>query len=159
MDKRRRSEVTSQVANENPPDQPDLEEDEDEEELAPCVVLGRLRDLDTRSDPTLTTLCKKYGERPIWFLIEEDADLVELFVRHPERPLTARTTQDILGALRTFATNHSDALQEVLGPTDAIGFGFHESASLDDVLTSFEDDGFDVALALRNGKIELEDEE
>ena len=130
-------------------------EEEDDEDVAPGVIVGSLRDLGGGVDPALAA---QYGDRPVWFLIEDDAELVELFERIPERPLPSKPTQAILGALRSFAAAESDALQEVLGPTDTIGLGFHASASLDDVVESFEDDGFDVVRGLVEGKIELEED-
>ncbi|MDC0741448.1 hypothetical protein [Polyangium mundeleinium] len=132
------------------------EEDEDEDELAPTVVLGRFGDLRGFADAALV---KKYAERPIWFLIEDDADLMELFVRHPEKPVPRGAAEALLGVLRSFAAAESEALQGVLGPTDQIGFGYHENASFDDVVTSFEEDGFEVAFALYEGKVVPEDED
>src|SRR5690348_12757961 len=140
MNKRQTGKGTEKTLAEPSEEPLDTEEEgeleEGDEDEAPRVVVGRLKDLEGYGDAAVR---KKYGERPVWFLIEDDADLIELFVRFPEKPIPARTTQDILGSLRAFAAAESDALQEVLGPTDAIGFGFHENASLDDVVGSFED--------------------
>ena len=58
-----------------------------------------------------------------------------------------------MDSLRSFAAAESDALQAVLGSTDSIEFGFHERASVDDVALAFEEDGFDVAFVLCEGKI------
>ncbi|MRG95908.1 hypothetical protein [Polyangium spumosum] len=132
------------------------DEEEDDDELGPTVVLGRFGDLRGFADATLV---KKHAEKPVWFLIEDDADLMELFVRHPEKPAPRASTEALLGVLRSFAAAESEALQAVLGPTDQIGFGYHENASFDDVVTSFEDDGFEVAFALYEGKVVPEDEE
>lgn len=131
------------------------DESDDEEDEGPGVVVGRLRDLGPMVDPALA---KQYGDLPVWFLVEDDAELVELFTRIPERPLPQKPTQAILGVLRQFAASESDALQELLGPTDTIGLGFHASANLDEVVESFEDDGFDVLLGLEDGKVRFEEE-
>lgn len=124
-------------------------EDEEGEET-PCVVLGRLADLRGFGDPGLL---RKHGERPVWFMIQDDADFMTLFDRHPERPVPPVLSRSIMDVLRSFAASESDALQTVLGSTDAIEFGFHERASMDDVAEVFEDDGFDVAFVLRDGKV------
>jgi len=130
-------------------------EDEDDE-LAPRVVIGRFSDLAGFADPALL---KKNAERPIWFLIDDDDDLHELFMRFPERPTPRSASEPLLAALRSFAAAESDALQALLGPTDSIGFGYHEGATLDDVVESFEDDGFEVLFAIENGKIVPEEED
>ncbi|MDC3985704.1 hypothetical protein [Polyangium jinanense] len=132
------------------------EEGEDDDELAPTVIVGRFGDLRGFADAALV---KKYAERPVWFLIEDDADLVELFVRHPEKPAPRATAETLLSVLRSFAAAESEALQALLGPTDQIGFGYHENASFDDVVASFEDDGFEVAFALYEGKVVPEEED
>lgn len=134
---------------------PDDEEDSDFEEM-PYVVVARLRDL---GDKAPRELYKQYGDRPIWFLMEDDDELVGLFDRIPEGPLPSKTTQAILGAIRQFAASESDALQEILGVTDSIGLGFHASASLDEVIESFEDDGFEVVEAIEGGEIHLLEDE
>jgi|GEM_PF-6509962 len=131
----------------------DLEDavDEDlEDEDVPCVVLGRLSDLKGFGDPALL---REHGDRPVWFLIQDDADFVTLFDQHPERPVPQGLSRTIMDVLRAFAASESDALQMVLGSTDAIEFGFHERASVDDVALAFEEDGFDVAYVLREGKV------
>jgi hypothetical protein len=129
----------------------DEEEDEGEdEEETPCVVLGRLSDLRGYGDPGLL---RKHGERPVWFIIQDDADFMTLFDRHRERPVPPALSRSIMDVLRSFAASESDALQTVLGSTDTIEFGFHEGASVDEVTEVFEEDGFDVAFVLRDGKV------
>ena len=125
-------------------------EGEDEDEDVPCVVLGRLSDLRGFGD---AGLLRKHGDRPVWFMIQEDADFVTLFDQHPERPVPPALSRSIMDVLRSFAASESDALQTVLGSTDAIEFGFHERASVDEVAEAFEEDGFDVAFVLRDGKV------
>ena len=132
------------------------EGEEDDDEIGPTVVLGRFGDLRGFADATLV---KKHAEKPIWFLVEDEADLMELFVRHPEKPVPRGAAEALLGVLRSFAAAESDALQALLGPTDQIGFGYHENASFDDVVASFEDDGFEVAFALYEGKVVPEEDE
>ena len=133
----------------------DETDDEDEDEFVPRVVVGRLRDLGPAVD---AALLKQYGDRPLWFMIEDDDEYMELFDRLPENPMPNRIQQAILSVIRQFAASHSDALQEILGPTEAIGLGFHASATIDSVIESFEDDGFEVCLALVNGNVEFEEE-
>lgn len=137
--------------------EPDADEvDGDDEEAMPCVIVARLRDLGEKGP---RELYKQYGDRPIWFMMEDDEELMGLFERMPEGPLPSKTSQVILGAVRQFAASESDALQEIFGITDSIGLGFHASASLDEVIESFEDDGFDVVEAIENGEVCLVDEE
>lgn len=130
-------------------DEFDDAEDDDEEET-PCVVLGRLSDLKGFGDPALL---RKHGDRPVWFMIQNDADFMTLFDKHRERPVPPALSRSIMDVLRSFADTESDALQMVLGATDTLEFGFHEGASLDDVTEAFEDDGFDVAFVLKDGKV------
>lgn len=130
--------------------QNDEEDEEDDEDVAPCVVLGRLSDLKGHAD---AALLRAHGERPVWFMIQDDADFMTLFDKLPERPVPASLSRSIMDVLRSFAASESDALQTVLGSTDAIEFGFHERASVDDVALAFEEDGFDVAFVLSEGKI------
>lgn len=135
----------------------DFDEDEDGED-APCVVVGRLADLKGFGDPALL---RKHGDRPVWFMIQDDADFMTLFDQHPERPVPPALSRSIMDVLRAFAASESDALQTVLGSTDTIEFGFHERASVDDVADAFEEDGFDVAFVLQDGKVvaEVDDED
>jgi hypothetical protein len=76
-----------------------------------------------------------------------------LFDKHREGKVPPELTRSIMDVLRSFAASESDALQSVLGATDSIEFGFHERASVDDVAEVFEDDGFDVAFVLQDGKV------
>ena len=141
----------------NEDDEP-MEDDEDDDEFdeeAPRVVVGTVADLG-RWIPA--TVGAEHGERPVWFLLESDVDLVGLFDRYPEGPMASRTTATILGALRSMSVERNAALQGVLGVTDQLRYGFHVSASLADVVESFEDDGFEVVMALRDGRIDLGDE-
>ncbi len=128
----------------------EFEDGDDEDEVAPCVVLGRLSDLKGYVDPALL---RAHKDRPVWFMIQDDADFMTLFDKHPERPVPASLSRSIMDSLRSFAAAESDALQAVLGSTDSIEFGFHERASVDDVALAFEEDGFDVAFVLCDGKI------
>jgi hypothetical protein len=131
-------------------DAEDGDAEDDEGEDTPCVVLGRLADLRGYGDPGLL---RKHGDRPVWFMIQDDADFMTLFDKHPERRVPPELSRSIMDVLRSFAESESDALQTVLGATDTLQFGFHERASVDDVAEAFEDDGFDVAFVLQDGKV------
>lgn len=135
---------------EGPLDEADEDFEDDDGEEVPCVVLGRLSDLRGYGD---AGLLRKHGDRPVWFMIQDDADFVTLFDKHPERPVPPALSRSIMDVLRSFAASESDALQTVLGATDTIEFGFHERASIDEVAEAFEDDGFDVAFVLQDGKV------
>jgi hypothetical protein len=150
MSRNKTDKPTVILEDEGPLDEAEEDFDDEDAEDAPCVVLGRLADLRGFGDPALL---RKHGERPVWFMIQDDADFVTLFDKHPERPVPPALTRSIMDVLRAFAASESDALQTVLGSTDAIEFGFHERASVDDVAEAFEDDGFDVAFALQDGKV------
>jgi len=123
---------------------------EEEDEQGPCVVLGRLADLRGFGD---AALLRQHGERPVWFMIRDDAEFMTLFDQLPERPVPPALSRSIMEVLRSFAAAESDALQSILGATDSIEFGFHERASVDDVAQAFEEDGFDVAFVLYEGKV------
>jgi hypothetical protein len=132
----------------------DAADDEDDEfdEKAPRVLVGTVADLGLWIPATVGA---EHGARPVWFLLDGNVDLVGLFDRYPEGPMASRTTASILGALRSLSVDRSSTLQGVLGITDQIRYGFHVSASLEDVVESFEDDGFEVVMALRDGRIDL----
>jgi hypothetical protein len=134
----------------------DAEGDDDDDE-APGVVLARVSDVAAWMP---REIAKGWGARPVWFLIQDDAELVGLFERIPEDPVSKGVVEAILGGLRAFAAERSDDLQRVLGVTDAIGFGFHVDASFKQVESSFEDDGFVIAGAIREGVVvALEDDD
>lgn len=95
------------------------------------------------------------ADRPVWFLRDELADQVGLLERYPEPVLAPSTEQRLLGVLRDFTTAHAGDLQMLLGPTGSIRYGFHASVSIHEVIESFEDDGFDVLLGIRQGGVTL----
>lgn len=143
---------------EEAPDESDAEvgeEEEDDDDEAPRVVLGRVGELQKWMPKTLA---KTWHDRPVWFLLRDDEELVGLFERIPEDPVSKGVSEAILSGLRTFATERNDALQAVLGVTDGLAYGFHVDASLKQVVTSFEDDGFDVVGELEDGELVLEEE-
>ena len=52
-----------------------------------------------------------------------------------------------------------ERLQVHLGPTERIVYGFHADASVDDVVESFDDDGFEVLEAIVDGHVAIDDED
>lgn len=124
--------------------------DEDDEDDVPHVVLGTVGELASWLSPMIA---RANRDRPVWFLLEMDEDFVTVLERLPEGPMEARIARSILEGVRSFASERSDRLQEWLGPTDSIVFGFHTSASLDEVRKAFEADGFLVVGRLREGKV------
>lgn len=135
------------------PDEDDGEDESDEDDV-PHVVLGTVGELASWLSPMIA---RAHRDRPVWFLLEMDEDFVTVLDRLPEGPMEARIARSILEGVRSFASERSDRLQEWLGPTDSIVFGFHTSASLDEVRRSFEDDGFLVVGRLREGRVVAED--
>lgn len=125
-------------------------DDEDDEDDVPHVVLGTVGELASWLSPMIA---RAHRDRPVWFLLEMDEDFVTVLERLPEGPMEARVARSILEGVRSFASERSDRLQEWLGPTDSIVFGFHTSASLDEVRRAFEDDGFLVVGRLREGRV------
>ncbi|MFO0555161.1 MAG: hypothetical protein U0271_42680 [Polyangiaceae bacterium] len=133
------------------------DQDESDEEETPAVVLARLRDL---GDAVPAELRKVYGNRPVWYLLSMDAELVTIFEQLPEDPMPKGKVTAIMAAIRAFAEAHNDELQSVLGVTDSLEVGFHVDAQLDRVREAFEEDGFLVVGEIVNGVVrELEDEE
>jgi hypothetical protein len=126
------------------------EDDEDDEDDVPHVVLGTVGELASWLSPMIA---RAHRDRPVWFLLEMDEDFVTVLERLPEGPMEARIARSILEGVRSFASERSDRLQEWLGPTDSIVFGFHTSASLDEVRKAFEADGFLVVGRLREGRV------
>jgi hypothetical protein len=88
-----------------------------------------------------------------------DAELVTLFERIPEDPMSKGRVEAILGGLRSFAKDRNEELQAALGVTDALEYGFHVDAPFDRVVESFELDGFDIAGTIVAGDVELLTEE
>jgi hypothetical protein len=139
-----------------PHDEPVLDpeaadDDDDDEDEPPRVVLGRVGDVRSWLSPQLA---HKHRDRPIWFVLAMDEDFVGIFERIPEGPMPPQESSSILSGLREMAADESDRLQEWLGPTDSIVFGFHTSATLGEVRKAFEDDGFLVVGTLREGRVE-----
>ncbi len=125
------------------------EEDDDEDE-PPRVVLGRIKEIASWLSPQLA---RTHGDRPLWFVLEMDEDFVGLLERIPEGPFPAREASAILAGLRELASEKADHLQRWLGPTDSLVFGFHASATFDEVRRAFEEDGFLVVGTLREGRV------
>jgi hypothetical protein len=113
-------------------------------------VLGKLRSIGAHC-PEATR--KAYGDRPIWFVLGMDAELATIFERLPEDPMPKGRAAAILGAVRAFAAEKNAALQEVLGVTDSIEYGFHVDATLDRVRDAFEEDGFFVVATVEDGEV------
>jgi hypothetical protein len=132
------------------------EENESEDE-APRVIIATLSAL---GDAVPADVSGRYGDRPVWFHLAMDTDKVEIFDRLPEDPMPKSKSDAILAVIRAYASSHNEDLQAVLGPTDSIQIGFHVDAKLDDVLDSFEDDGFDVVGTIEAGEVvEYDDED
>jgi hypothetical protein len=135
------------------------EEDDDEEELSeeeevPRVIIASVADLGSWVPETIS---KKYASRPIWFIVEQDAESVGLFSRYPEGPMPKTASDAILSGLRAFSLDQNEELQAVLGITDGLRYGFHVDASLEEVMESFEDDGFEVVTAIHEGRVDIEE--
>ncbi len=105
------------------------------------------------------TIAKSYGDRPVWFVLEDDSELIGLFDKIPEDPMPKKLSDTILGGIRAFAAERSDALQELLGITDSIAYGFHVDATMKQVRASFEEDGFEITGTIRDGEVVSEEED
>ena len=128
----------------------DKDDEDDEEE--PRVVLAKLSAV-AKWMPEATA--KMYANRPIWFILGMDAELVTVFERLPEDPMPKGHVAAILQGLRAFATERNDALQAVLGVTDSIELGFHVDATYAKVVDSFEQDGFLVVATIEAGELQV----
>lgn len=129
---------------------------EDDEDDAPLAIVATVRDLAKWMAPGIADT---YGTRPVWFILEMDAELVTVFEQIPEDPMPKGKVEAILAGLRSFATERNAELQTVLGPTDGISFGFHVDAPLDRVIEALENDGFEVIEAIEEGELAFEEEE
>lgn len=116
----------------------------------PRVVVGTLRDIAV--GPSAQAI------RPVWFLCDENESLVGLIDRYPEGPMPPQLIDRLMTGLREFVTANADDLQILLGPTNRLRYGFHTSAQLDEVVESFEDDGFDVLFGIQDAKVVLPDD-
>src|SRR5688572_21170937 len=76
-------------------------EDDGGEEDTPRVVVARLAELASWLSPQLA---RAHADRPVWFILECDEDLHELFERLPEGPPPPRVGEQILSGLRAFAS-------------------------------------------------------
>ncbi len=95
-------------------------------------------------------------DRVAWFLPGQDAELVGLFERYPEPSVPVLVSRPILQGLREFCLDQSQSLQRYVGVTERIEYGFHVGASLEQIVESFEDDGFEVIDAIRDGRVVVE---
>ncbi len=138
------------------PEDPETDDEAGEgedEDVPPGVVLSTVAEI---ANWMPAGIAKRFGDRPVWFILADDAELVGIFERIPEDPMGKGHVDAILGGLRAFAADRSEALQAVLGPTDGIGVGFHVDAKPAQVRESFEDDGFDVVATVKAGDLEEE---
>jgi len=145
MDEPKRARSEKEDVGEAPAKEPADDEEQDEGDEAPLVVVATVADLSPWMPPKIA---RQHGARPVWFLLERDASLVGVFQRYAEGPMDQSVTDGILGGLRAFSTDKNQELQLLLGPTDRLQFGFHVSASLEEVVDTFQDDGFDVLSGL-----------
>lgn len=111
----------------------------EEDDEPPSAVIATLGDLGHHLPDALR---KSFGGRPVWFIREDDQELVEIFEHLPEDPMPKGRAHELLRGVRGFAEEHSDRLQEVLGIAEGIVYGFHGDASLQRVTKAFEEDGF-----------------
>jgi hypothetical protein len=137
-----------------PEDEEDEADEDEDDELPPRVLIARVADV-ARWMPE--GVGKKFADRPIWFLVREDEELVGLFDRIPEDPMPKGQVAAILGGLRAFAEEHADDLQRLLGVTDSIGYGFHVDAPLGRVRASFEDDGFELVGSIAGDRVVVDE--
>jgi hypothetical protein len=140
------------AAADSPLDAADPDEEDDEE--TPKVVVAMLRDLSPWIPASAT---EGQPDRVAWFLPKRDADLVGVFERYPEASLSPSAARPILQGLREFCLDQSESLQLYVGVTEGIEYGFHVDASLEQIVESFEDDGFEVIDAIRGGRVVVEE--
>ena len=141
--------LDEQEEDENERDQ----EDQDEEAPAPRVLIGRVADLGAYAPRPMS---EHEASLVLWFLLTGDANLVGVFSRYPEGSLPSGRSEAILAAMRKFSIDRSAELQQLLGVSDGVQYGFHIDASLDQVAESFEDDGFEIVGVLRDGEFMTE---
>lgn len=135
----------------DPPEEMDGDEGEGDEEGTPAVVVATLADLGSFLPAGLV---KNFGDRPAWFLREDDQELVEIFDRLPEDPMPKGRAHELLKALRGFTDANAEELQRIVGPTDSLVYAFHGDANLKSVVAAFEADGFVVCSdVVKAGKI------
>ena len=131
----------------NGTDQSEENDEDDINDKAPKVVLGSVGDLGPERCAHL--------DRPIWVLLDQHESMVGLFERYPEAVMPSQVVSSLLTSIRQFAVENAADLQMLLGPGDKLRTGFHTSASLEEVVESFEDDGFDVLLGIAHGRVVL----
>jgi hypothetical protein len=130
----------------------DAGEGEGEDEV-PTVVVATLADLGSYLPEGLL---KGFGDRPAWFLREDDQELVEIFDHVPEDPMPKGRAHELLKALRQFTDAQSEELQRLLGPAESLVYAFHGDAPISRVVAAFEQDGFVVCTnVVRGGRVVL----
>ena len=130
----------------------DCEENDDLDEDMPRVVMGIVADLGRKD---LGIEVRDHEGWPIWVLLEKHASMMGVFERYPEDPGSDEWVPIVFDELRRFVRDHGEDLQKLLGATDALRIGFHTNAPLEDVVESFEDDGFDVLFGIEDGMVVL----
>lgn len=135
--------------------EPGALDDEDDDDPAPRVIIATVADLGSWI-PEAYRL--RHASRPVWFLREGDSQLVGVFERLPEGTMEREASDAILAGLRAFSLDQNENMQWLLGVTGGMQYGFHVDASLEDVVESFEDDGFIVVPAVNEGRILLGEE-
>src|SRR5688572_23224483 len=106
----------------SPPDQAehddqDQDQDDVDDEDEPRVLVATMSSMGARLPEGLR---KGFGTRPIWFLRQDDEELVTVFEQLPEDPMPKGRAHELLRVLRVFAEECSDELQRLLGVTDAL---------------------------------------
>src|SRR6476620_9587992 len=71
----------------------------EEDEEPPSVLLATLGDLGHFLPDALR---KSFGDRPVWFIREDDQELVEIFEHLPEDPMPKGRAQELLRGVRGF---------------------------------------------------------
>lgn len=142
-------------ASDLPDQEPGMLDDEDEDEQAPRVIIATVADLGAWIPDLYRS---PYASRPVWFLREQDSQLAAVFERLPEGDMPKDASDAILAGLRSFSLDQNENMQWLLGVTGGMQYGFHVDASLEEVVESFEDDGFIVVPAVKDGRILLGEE-
>ena len=117
-------------------------DESDDGESGPLVLLGTIGELQEAD------VSDAFAKRPVWFFNNDHASMVGVFDRYPEPVLQGKAGDTLMSILRGYVCKHSACLQTVLGSCCMICVGYHACASLEDVVESFEDDGFDVLLGI-----------
>jgi hypothetical protein len=108
-------------------------------DMQPAIVVGTFAELGLRAEGAVTT---EDVERTCWFVLKKNNALITLFSKIAEGPMNQATSNTLMAMLRRTAKEQPKRLHAALGPDEALVFGFHSTATFEEIVGQFEEDNF-----------------